>query len=81
VAEEIENRLATLEVQNKIQTRDIAKLEAAIEHKVGAMQRDIADIKDGIARQRGFWAGVTFFASVIGFVLAQLWGHIKGIGS
>lgn len=78
MADDIESRLATLEAQNKIQTRDIAKLEANIDHRIGIMQSDLSEIKDTITKQRGFWAGVTFVASIVGFILAQLWGHIKG---
>lgn len=74
-----EQRVAVLEEQNRQQTRDLAKLETSVDHRLLLMQKDLSEIKDNMAKQRGFWAGVTFIASVIGFVMSQLWSHIRGL--
>lgn len=78
---DMDQRVAILEEQNRQQTRELAKLEASVDHKLAAMQRDVSDIKETLSKQRGFWAGVTFVASIVGFALSQLWGHIKGVAS
>lgn len=75
--EEIEARVARLEVQQQVHTRDLAKLETRIDHKLDLMSKDIRHIIDGQSKQRGFWAGVTFLASIIGFILSQAWNMVK----
>lgn len=48
------------------------------------IQSGVKDIRDGMAnvekalsKQRGFWAGVTFAASIVGFFLKELWSNLK----
>ena len=80
MADDMEHRISTLEAHDKMHTRDIAQLEASIETRIAEVQADVTEIKQSLSKQRGFWAGVTFAASIVGFVLSQIWGQIKGLG-
>ncbi len=47
---------------------------------VKSIRADMAEVKSVVNRQKGFWAGVTFMASVVGFDLSQVWQYLKGGG-
>ena len=76
----VEERVAILEEQNRHTMREMAKIEASVEHNMAMVRKDVSDIKNTMSKQKGFWAGVTFVASIIGFLLSQLWSHIKSAG-
>lgn len=72
----IESRVAILEEQNRAQAREHAKLEARLDTRLGGIEKSIADVRDAQTKQKGFWAGVTFFASIVAFMAAQAWAFL-----
>lgn len=73
-------RIVRLEERLSSQHDEILRLERVMNNHMAAMQVDLDEIKEAMSRQRGFWAGVTFFASVIVFALSQLWHFISTKG-
>ncbi len=65
-------RIATLEEQNRA-----AKIERdEIKTGIDDLRDTLVDIKKTLATQRGFWAGVTFIASIGVFFIKELWQRL-----
>lgn len=58
---------------------------AVLEERQDRMREEFDEIKDGIhdiqrtlSKQRGFWAGVTFAATIVAFFLKDIWHKLAG---
>ena len=67
-------RIAVLEEKHRSMKEELGHINVGIE----SLQSDMSDIKSALSRQRGFWAGVTFLASIVGYATSQFWQYLKG---
>lgn len=75
-----EERLATLEEQHKAVQRELTALDDKLDSmngKLDAASTDLGSLKAALDKQRGFWAGVTFVASIAAYFLSVAWEYIK----
>ena len=56
----------------------IEEKQRATDEKIEKIDNGIEDIKKTLARQRGFYAGVTFIISIIAFFLKEFWQRLAG---
>lgn len=75
-----QERIAALEAEHRALTREMARTEVRVDQKVDSvlgeikgLRAELSNIEGKLNRQRGFWAGVTFFASIVVFGLSQFW--------
>ena len=64
-----DERIAVLEEQH----RQFGKEFRRVEDTLDDMNKQLTEINRVVSRQRGFWAGVTFLASIVGFAISQVW--------
>lgn len=74
-------RLRALEVRHEELEKNIKRELETVTVSIKGIGEDIGEIKETQDKQRGFWTGVTFIASIIGFALSQVWQFFKPQGS
>ena len=70
----VNERVAVLESQQSAMKTELDSMDA----KLDSINDSLDKLNLSFSRQRGFWAGVAFMASAIGFGLAQVWSVFRG---
>ena len=68
-----EERLAVLEEKHSVTRADIADIQDTLEET----NERLTAIDTKLAKQQSFWAGVTFLAAAVGFVLKAIWEYLQ----
>ncbi len=67
-------RIAVLEAQHRAMKDELDQISGGID----TLQQSVTNVEKVLSNQRSFWAGVTFVASIVGYLVSQVWGFIKG---